>query len=79
MVFIGIILALLAGILIGLAIRDYNTVTLTDTYTQDPQHSEQRRNQYDAMKLQNEIANSGAIKRTECGHGKIKIALKVVK
>jgi len=79
MVFIGIILALFSGIIIGLAIRDYNTVTLTDTYTPNSIRSDVMQAQDDVMKLKNEIANSGAVKRKYLPDDKVKLTLKVVK
>jgi len=78
-----ILLALLAGILLGYfaclanPFKKDKILTLTDTYTPNPNRSANQQANDDVLRLQNEIAKSGAVKRREVGNGHVEVTIKV--
>ena len=70
---------LVAGMLTGMWISDLRIITLSDTYTPKEGRNPVRQAQDEVLQLQNEIIESGAVKRETLPDGTIKVTLKVLR
>ena len=71
-----------AAFLLGWAVSSFvckpKIMELSDVFTPSPNRSDKRILQDAVMQLQNEIADSGAVKHEALADGKVRVSMKVV-